>query len=114
MKIDRYLKIILTIIALCLVWVSVRSAFPIVRASEDSVPATGQQMWTVTDYRIAWNRMENRGIVQLRLAGTNQLVTIDKIPSVGELTSWKSILTTGKTKIDSNGWIFGEGQELMK
>ena len=116
MKTDRYVRLILTVIALCLVWFSVRSAFPIVRASGASLLGTGHQVqqWTVSDYRIAWNRNLNRGIVQLKLEGTNQIVTIDKIPSAAELAGWTSILTAGKTKIDSNGWIFAQGQELMK
>ena len=116
MRVDRYVKTLLTLIALCLIWISVRGAMPSAKASDATVPVAGQQVEqrAIEDYRVAWNRAQNRGIVQLKLARTNQLVNIENIPSAAEIGGWISILSSGKATIDSNGWILTQGQGLMK
>jgi hypothetical protein len=100
MKIDTYTKLVLTVIAVCLLWLSVRNMDFTSTAHAEAVP----QNTEVTKYALAWNKDQNVGLV--RLSFPNGQKYDAKITSAADLAGWAALLNQKPVYVDRNGWIF--------
>lgn len=98
MKFDNYIKIMLTVIAFCLIWLCVKDVnitLP-VRAESPAVQ--------VTSYRLAWNKNTSQGEVDL-LFSNGQKPKV-KISSAADLAGWAAVLSQKPVYVNDAGWIF--------
>jgi hypothetical protein len=105
MKSDAYLKIILTVIAVCLTWICVRDFNLVSTASAKSAAKV-----EIKGYRLGWNQRTTLGVVQLQRADNNQLIDVP-LRSAADVAGWATILSQKPVYMDDNGWIY-TGSEL--
>src|SRR5262245_19301639 len=100
MKLDTYTKAVLTIIALCLIWISVRDVNFAAPAHANTVAESRE----ILGFRLAWNQQRNAGQVGLKPRGDAEFVI--NVGSVNELAGWAALFNQRPLYQDTEGWIY--------
>ncbi|PQJ77937.1 hypothetical protein [Polaribacter porphyrae] len=67
-------------------------------------------MALILKYRLAWNHIQNKGEVILKISNSSDLIKIE-VNSASEFNAIFSILNNSPVKINNNGWIFNAESE---
>lgn len=97
MKFDAYVKLILTIIAVCLTWICVRD-INVTPSAHAQAPVSPFEIKT---YRLIWNLQNNLGTVELTRADNRVIPVQIKHPE--EFAGWAAILNKKPISLDANG-----------
>ncbi|MDQ6785484.1 MAG: hypothetical protein M3033_01510 [Acidobacteriota bacterium] len=107
MKLDNYLKIVLTIIAACFMWLCVRN----IDFSSPVLAQSSAKKTEIKSYQLGWSDPRNFGVVVLTLTdGSKKNV---KIRSAADLAGWAAVLNQKPVYINDNGDIF-TGEAIPK
>lgn len=105
MKLDIYLKIVLTTIALCLIWICIKNIdFVSSVSAQTSVPKK-----EIAFYRLGWNQKKNIG--EVRIKTTDDKVAKYDVKSAADLAGWAVILSQKPVYVNAEGWIYTGAEE---
>jgi len=100
MKFDTYTKTVLTIIALCLVWLCVRD----VNFTPTAQAKAAAEWRELVGYRLQWNQGRNIGKVMLQPRGGAEFSV--HVGSLNELGGWAALLNQRPLYQNTQGWIY--------
>jgi len=102
MTFDAYTKSVLTVIAICLIWLCFKDVNIL------SVQAASQvERKAVKGYAFGWNKDQNKGVVQYVLEdGQKHRI---EVTSAAELAGWAAVLNQKRVVRDQNGWLLAAG-----
>ena len=100
MKLDTYTKAVLTIIALCLIWICVKD----VNFASTAHANTAADFREILGFRIAWNQQRNIGEVRIKPSGDAEFNI--NVGSISELAGWAALFNQRPLYQDSDGWIY--------
>jgi photosystem II stability/assembly factor-like uncharacterized protein len=108
MKLDLYIKTLLTVIALCLIWICVKDAPSIASANaKESVAPT-----EVIAFQLAWNERTNTGLFRYRIQNEEKFRSIT-VRSLADLAGWAALVSQKPLNNDARGWIY-TGREPVR
>jgi hypothetical protein len=100
MKLDTYSKAVLTIIALCLIWICVRDVNLIPSATANT-PAEYRE---ILGFRLAWNQQRNMGQVGIKPRGDAEFII--NVGSINELAGWAALFNQRPVYQNTEGWVY--------
>ena len=104
MKPDAYTKIVLTIIAVCLIWMCVKEINFTPPVQAQAAPQPNE----IVGFQLGWNTQTNSGEVKFR--PKNGQVVTQKVISVAELAGWAALLNQKPLYHDNRGMISTAGE----
>ena len=114
MKLDLYTKTLLTIIALCLIWICVKDVQFVssTHASASAEPAGAPLPAEIVSFQLAWNERSNSGFFKYRI----QNETSDRritVRTLSDLAGWSALVSQKPLNADNRGWIY-TGREPVR
>lgn len=105
MKFDLYAKTLLTIIALCLIWICVKDANFIASAHANKSTATTVAPTEVISFQLAWNERTNSGLFKYKVKNEEKFRSI-RVRALADLAGWAALVSQKPLNADERGWIY--------
>jgi hypothetical protein len=106
MKLDLYAKTLLTVIALCLIWICIKDANFIASAhANKSVAPTPVAPTEVVSFQLAWNERTNTGLFKYKIQNEEKFRSI-RVRALSDLAGWAALVSQKPLNADNRGWIY--------